>query len=116
MIEGGCFCGDIRFAIDDGAHASVNCHCSMCRRMHAAPYVTWLIVPVTGFRYTKATPATFASSEHGTRYFCARCGTHVACINDTHPEIVDIAVGCCDQPELLAPNRDYYTDTKLPWV
>ena len=46
MIEGGCFCKRIRYAIDDGEYLTANCHCTMCRRVHAAPYVTWLVVPV----------------------------------------------------------------------
>lgn len=46
MIEGGRFCRRIRYAIDDGTYTAANCHCTMCRRIHAAPYVTWLVVPV----------------------------------------------------------------------
>jgi len=80
MIEGGCFCKKIRYAIDDGAYQSVDCHCTMCRRIHAALYVTWIVVAADKFRYRTGTPATLASSMNGTRYFCSSCGTHLACI------------------------------------
>jgi hypothetical protein len=116
MIEGGCFCKRIRYAIDDGAYVCANCHCTMCRRAHAAPFVTWLVVPLKHFRYTGAAPTRFASSSDGTRFFCPTCGTHVACVNASHPEVVDVTVGSLDAPEAFKPTLDVYTDTRLAWV
>src|SRR4051794_40819330 len=116
MIEGGCFCGALRFAIETGEYVTANCHCSMCRRVHAAPFVTWLVVPVERFGYTRGAPHALASSSEGTRYFCDRCGTHVACVNAVHPEVVDVTLGSLDAPEAFAPTLDVFTDTQLAWV
>jgi hypothetical protein len=115
MIEGGCFCGAVRIAIDDGDYPSVNCHCTMCRRIHAAPYVAWLVVPVDGFHYVSGTPEKLASSEKGARYFCSKCGTQVACVNAGHPEIVDVPVCCLDEPERFPPTSSFFADTRLGW-
>jgi hypothetical protein len=116
VIEGGCFCGAVRYAIDDGDYLSANCHCSMCRRIHAAPFVTWLVVPGVRFRYTQGTPQAYRSSDRGTRWFCARCGSQLTCIVDAHPDIVDVAVGALDAPEAQAPKVDAHGDTRLPWI
>ncbi len=116
MIEGGCFCKRIRYTIDDGEYLTANCHCTTCRRVHAAPYVTWLVVPVTKFRYTRAAPQQLESSADGTRYFCVGCGTHVACVNTSHPQIIDITLGSLDAPERFEPSLDVYADTRLAWV
>jgi len=115
-IDGGCFCGALRFAIESGDYVTANCHCTMCRRVHAAPYVTWLVVPVARFRYTQGAPAELASSADGTRYFCSRCGTHVACVNASHPDVIDVTLGSLDAPAAFAPTIDAYADTRLPWV
>ena len=115
-IEGGCFCGALRFAMDAGDYLTANCHCTMCRRVHAAPYVTWLVVPVAHFRYTKGAPAELASSAGGTRYFCRHCGTHVACVNASHPDVIDVTLGSLDAPAAFTPTIDAYGDTRLPWV
>jgi hypothetical protein len=116
MITGGCFCKRIRYAIDAGEYVTANCHCTMCRRVHAAPYVTWLVVPVGKFRYTGAVPRRLESSAAGARYFCSACGTHIACVNTSHPEVIDVTLGSLDAPDQFTPTLDVYEDTRLPWV
>jgi hypothetical protein len=116
MIEGGCFCGKVRFVIDEGEYPSVSCHCSMCRRIHAAPYVDWIVVPVSHFKYRSGTPVVLASSAHGQRFFCQECGTHVACINAEHSEIIDVPTGSLDEVERFEPTVEIHSDTRLPWL
>lgn len=116
MIEGGCFCGKIRYQIDDGNYLVANCHCSMCRRTSAAPFVTWLVVPASAFRYVTGTPKRLDSSEKGTRYFCAACGTPIACVIRDHPDQVDVTTGSLDEPDRYPPTVAVHTDTKLGWL
>ena len=116
MIEGGCFCRRLRYTITPGEYLSANCHCSMCRQIQAAPFVTWLVVPKAQFEYTAAAPTTLASSTAGTRYFCSHCGTHVACVNTAHPDIVDVTVGSLDDPTPYPPSINVHEDTQLSWA
>lgn len=115
-IEGGCFCGALRYSIKGPVAHVVNCHCTMCRRTSGAPFVTWLVAPIQNFTYTQGTPKTLQSSEDGQRFFCETCGTPVACINGKAAEHVDITLGSLDHPEAYAPNMESFTDTKLAWV
>ena len=116
MITGGCFCGAVRYQIEQGSYTAANCHCTMCRRIHAAPYVSWLVVPIQKFSYQKGEPAQLNSSVFGRRYFCTHCGTHLACINESYPEIIDITIGSLDAPESFNPTMDVFEDTRLNWV
>lgn len=116
MIEGGCFCKKIRYEVDSGEYPAGNCHCTMCRHIHAAPFVSWLVVPAEHFRYVAGSVSVLRSSSKGTRYFCSNCGTHVACINDAHPEIVDVAIGSLDAPEAVTPKLEFHTDSRLAWL
>ena len=116
MIEGGCFCGAIRYAIDDGDYLVVNCHCTMCRRTSAAPFVTWIVVPKARFQYNQGVPKTLASSKKGTRYFCGHCGTPVACEIRARPQEIDITVGSLDHPSDFPPTVAVHEDTKLAWL
>jgi len=63
MKTGGCFCKSVRYELKNNDYKVVNCHCSMCRRTSGAPFVSWLIVPTTDFRYTGDTPHLLKSSE-----------------------------------------------------
>jgi hypothetical protein len=116
MIEGGCFCGQIRYAIADGAHIVANCHCSMCRKISAAPFVTWMVVPTQSFEYLKGRPKVLQSSEKGTRYFCADCGTPLVCVIKSRPDEVDVTTGSLDQPGDFPPTLAVHEDTKLKWL
>jgi hypothetical protein len=116
VIEGGCFCRRIRYVIDEGTYTAANCHCTMCRRIHAAPYVTWLVVPTGRFRYTGELPARLVSSPGGSRDYCPSCGSHITCANVSHPDRVDVATGSLDSPQAFEPTIDVFTDTRLPWA
>ena len=95
--EGGCFCGAVRFAFTAADSVVANCHCSMCRRIHGAPFVTWVVVPTDAFRYTAGQAKHLASSAKGDRYFCDACGSPLACIIKERPEHIDIPTGSLDE-------------------
>ena len=116
MIEGGCFCGAIRYQIENGDHIVANCHCSMCRRTSAAPFVTWMVVPASAFRYVKGEPKVLESSEKGTRYFCPDCGTPLACVITDYPGKIDVTTCSLDDPGAYPPVAAVHEDTKLPWL
>jgi hypothetical protein len=91
-VPGACLCGGVRFTIGLPTLVCAHCHCSMCRRNHGAAYVTWvsvarerLTLDAGGDLLTR-----YASSEHGSRSFCARCGTSLFCENEQHPDRVDV--------------------------
>ena len=113
---GGCFCGAVRYAIEPGDHRAANCHCTMCRRTSAAPFVAWVMVPKDQFRIVAGAPREFQSSEHGSRGYCADCGTPLICKLDAEPDIVDVTLCSFDDPMVLEPTINVYADTELPWV
>ena len=88
----------------------------MCRRTSGAPYVSWLVVPLNDFCYTSGVPKQLQSSADGARFFCGDCGTHLACTNKAHPEIIDITLGSLDRPEAFTPTFNLFEDTRLPFV
>jgi hypothetical protein len=53
-IKGSCFCAANQFAITQPAVEMHHCHCSVCRRLQGAAFVTLSIFPKAGFRWTRA--------------------------------------------------------------
>jgi hypothetical protein len=115
-VEGGCFCGNIRYSFEDGDYDRGNCHCTICRRISAAPFVSWIFVPADSFSYTKGTPATMEASDNGTRYYCPSCGSHLAGMAHTHTDLVHLTLCSLDEPEKYPPTFQTFVDTKLAWV
>lgn len=115
-FEGGCLCGAVRYRVSEPPAALGSCHCSVCRRAGAAPYVPWAIVAARSFAVTRGRPAEYASSEHGRRHFCARCGTQLLFTDARRPEWVEVTACSADDPGPLAPEVAIWTASRLPWV
>ena len=113
MIRGGCYCGRIRYEADSIFDA-VYCHCSICRRISGAPVYAGLVIPKRDFRVVSGEPASFASSEHGKRWFCPLCGTQLHS-TDPRSDYVGVAIGTLDEPESVAPKIHQWTGSQLAW-
>lgn len=116
MIEGGCFCQNIRYSIDDGDYRIVNCHCTMCRKTSGAPFVTWVVVPKEAFHYRGGGPRGLQSSDKGFREFCADCGTPLTFVSSDRPDYIDITTGSLDAPGDFAPTCAVHEESKLAWL
>jgi hypothetical protein len=115
-LEGGCFCGSIRYDAASTPFHETNCHCAICRRTSGAPYVTWFSVPRARFRLLKGQPARFRSSAKATRSFCPQCGTQLTFEHDDFANEIDITTCSLDDPALLPPREHIYTRSRLEWV
>lgn len=115
-IEGGCQCGAIRYAISGEPVLAAICHCTMCRRAHAAPAVGWAMYREEQVQFGKARPKTYASSAEAKRGFCETCGTQISFTASFLPGLVDIAVGSLDDPEAVQPSLHYWHSEHLTWA
>jgi hypothetical protein len=95
-----------------------HCHCSMCRRCHGAAFVTWFAVARDQFvlEAGQGDLVRFASSEHGARSFCGRCGSSLFCESGKHPDQIDVVLAnmaaAIDRP----PQAHIYFDDRADWV
>ncbi len=72
---GGCLCGAVRYEINGPLRDVVNCHCSMCQRLHGTfgPHSKALKVNIT---ITKSNGlAWYKTSDVARRGFCQQCGS-----------------------------------------
>ncbi len=114
-LEGGCLCGAVRYRLDPAAATVDYCHCKMCRRWSGAPVSAWAQVTVAQFHLTKGKPASFASSAHCQRHFCAACGTSLY-MTDDEGRSVGLMLGTLDNPEALAPTAHGWQSRQLAWL
>jgi len=118
QVPGACLCGGVRFTVTLPTLACVHCHCSMCRRNHGAAYVTWIATAQEQLALDagKDLLTRYASSQHGSRTFCSRCGTSLFCENETHPGRVDIPLANLSGPIDRAPALHIFFDDRADWT
>ena len=113
---GGCLCGAVRYRVEGTPDSAVLCHCVMCRRASGAPAVAWITVPADRFAYVAGKAAAYASSDHGRREFCSRCGSPLVFRSSHRPAEIDVTVGTLDRPEAFRPSRHIFVASRLPWL
>jgi len=113
--QGGCFCGAIRYSADGDALRVMHCHCTICRRVSAAPVVTWITFPVDKLTWTKGRPVKLKSTPPASRYFCPSCGTHMVFEIDGAKEL-DVTVASLDKPADVEPGYHIFAGTRLAWL
>jgi hypothetical protein len=114
--EGGCFCGHIRYSIQGQPLEVTHCHCSICRRVSGAPFVTWITVATANFSFTAAKPSSFQSSSQAERTFCNQCGTALTFSEIGRPHQIDVTVGSLDRPNDISPDEHIWVSSRLQWL
>jgi hypothetical protein len=115
-IQGSCLCGVLRYEIEGPFSMMMNCHCSMCRKHHGAPFATFAAAPIEGFRWLSAETALgyYASSAGGKRSFCTVCGT-VAPLLMPEAGLAVVAAGTLDGDPGIRPQAHMFVGSKAPW-
>jgi hypothetical protein len=117
MLSGQCHCGAIHYEMPSEVLHHALCHCADCRRHAGAPVVAWAMIPAEQLRITSGQPATYHSSEHGRRLFCAACGTSLFYINEANlPGMVDIQTATLDDPGALLPTAQIQVAERISWM
>ena len=62
-LEGGCYCGKVRYVAEGEPMMQAQCHCRECQYITGGAPNLFLAMPVGGFRYTKDMPKAFKRSD-----------------------------------------------------
>ncbi|KAL0951845.1 hypothetical protein HGRIS_008506 [Hohenbuehelia grisea] len=86
--SGGCFCGSVKYAVSGEPVLSAYCHCTLCQRLNASPFMQTIHFESSAFSWDdKPTCASSLESFEVTtkpwkqRWRCKNCGTNVASHN-----------------------------------
>ena len=112
-IDGGCYCGDIRYRLSETPGATAICHCQTCRSVSGAESVGWVVCPISGFEIVRGEPTTFNSSKGVERMFCGRCGTGLT--YRTYRDSIDVTLASLDDPEAVPPKKEVWCQDRLSW-
>lgn len=114
--SGHCLCGATRFTCSAAPLWQSHCHCESCRRATSSAFTSFFGVADGAWRWTGATPATYASSHGVWRDFCTTCGAQMAYRSDRFPGEIHFYAALLDDPATYAPQDHVHTAEMLPWV
>ena len=117
MIEGGCLCGEVRYAVDSEITDVSHCHCAMCRKHHGAAFATYGEAGRKNLHWIQGEEKinVYRSSAHLERLFCSVCGSSLLCREDTEPNTVYLALGTVDADPGCRPEYHIWVGSKAPW-
>ena len=115
-IEGGCYCGALRYRAEGDPIFKGQCHCRECQYVSGGHPNVITAMPESGFAWVKGTPKQFRRGDLPnpvTREFCGECGTHVLTKSPGLPGAVLIKVGTFDDPTVFGrPDMVIFTIEK----
>jgi hypothetical protein len=119
MIQGQCYCGAIRYRIQEPIKFVTHDHCSICRRIAGAAFVTWFGVRDESqleLLSGAGELATFHSTPEATRQFCKVCGSHLFFRSSRWPgEVHATLASVTHGAETLAPMAHVFYSDKAAW-
>jgi len=113
-LEGGCYCGAVRYVAEGEPVMKGQCHCRECQYISGGSANVFMAMPANGFRYTAGQPKQFSRTDLDrpvTREFCGECGTQLITRVPGLPAVI-IKVGTLDDPTSFAPQVAIYTVDK----
>jgi hypothetical protein len=117
-LEGGCYCGGVRYIAEGEPMLKAQCHCRECQYISGGAPNLFMLMPSDGFSYTKGVPKQFTRSDlEGavTREFCAECGTHLTTRRPGLAAVV-LKIGTLDHPGQFGnPKMAIFTIDKQPF-
>ena len=117
-VDGGCYCGEVRYHAEGEAIMRAQCHCRECQYIAGGSPALLLALPETGFAFTKGATKAFTRSDIEnpvTREFCPNCGTHLLTRAPGLPMVL-LKVGGLDDPKAFeGPQAIFFTCDQQPF-
>jgi hypothetical protein len=122
IIEGGCYCGAIRYRIDSRPDWAAHCHCRSCQMALGGAFVTWAKVAAEDFAVTKGEIQKIEKTQGISRGFCRDCGTTMTYAAYTEVEGQNwsadawFAAATLDDPSIAGPKAHVFVSHQQPWI
>lgn len=116
MINGECFCGEVRYEIDGALAAARACHCSRCRKAFSGASSAYAdLADPRQFRWVagEALLTHYTSNAGWGLAFCSRCGSTLCGVY--MGEVRGITLGIVNGDPGIEIGAHIFVDSKAPW-
>jgi len=116
MLEGGCFCGSVRYQIDGPLGRASACHCSRCRKAFSGASSAFAEIPAgSTFRWVNGEHdvAEYTSANGWGLAFCRSCGSTLCGI--FAGKVQGVTLGTVDGDPGVQIGMHTFVGSKAPW-
>ena len=117
MMQGKCLCEAVIYQIQGELGPVYNCHCSKCRRWHAAAFRTRASINRSQFVWISGEDnlSPYKSSDNVTKFFCKTCGSPLISTYENKPDILGIPLGGIEGIESVKVEAHIFVGSKASW-
>jgi hypothetical protein len=120
-LEGGCYCGIIRYRAKTAPLMVYNCHCKNCQKMSGAAFSTNVTIPAGTLEIALGDPGVLHwgadSSAERFALYCESCKSRIAHgWKEGGPPILNIRAGTLDDTTWVKPVVDIWKASAQCWV
>lgn len=116
-LSGSCLCGGVAYEIHGELGAVYHCHCSMCRKLHAAAFRTCCGIRSADWKTLKGDELIrfYESSPREHKAFCSVCSSSLFTRFDVRSELYGFPLGTLDSDPGVKPQRHVFVGSRAPW-
>ena len=111
-IEGGCYCGEVRYSFEGEPGPAMQCHCRECQYITGGNPNVFVMIPEAGLHFTGDDLSSFQRTDIDnpvTRHFCPSCGTAVGTTTPGALGVFVMKVGTMDNADFFQPDMAIFT-------
>ena len=117
-LEGGCYCGRVRYRVSGEPVLSLICFCRDCLAFSGGDGYAGMMVREENFCLLDGAPSTHTktarSGRNVVRHFCGDCGSNLW--GHTELGLISVAAGTLDDPEAFRPLKVAFVDDAPSWA
>ena len=121
-VTGSCHCGAIAFEADIDPSRVRVCHCTDCQKLSGTAFRVTAPCAEPDFHLLRGNPRIYLkTADSGRRRqqaFCGDCGSPLFATSDdpAGTRTLGLRIGALDQRKELAPRRQFFFRSVLPWL
>ena len=114
-LNGGCFCGALRYQIKKPLVGAQSCHCSKCRKVFSGPGSAFAFLAEDSFNWLGEPNALsrYASGDGWEIGFCGTCGSTLCGLHEG--TVRGVTLGSIEGDPGIELQRHIFVGSRAPW-
>jgi hypothetical protein len=119
-VEGGCYCGAVRYRLSARPLGVYRCHCKDCQRFSGAAWQMSMMIRRNTLEVIAGTTSAYDKTADSGRvarmHACPTCGTKLFNEPLSAPDLLVLKPGTLDDSSWAVPAGNIWVESALPWV